>query len=365
MRIAFVVGQLTLGGAERQLYLSVRELIALGWDVHVITCHAGCGDYWEKPMQDAGAVLHGIGAGTSRLAKVVRVSALLRRIKPAVVHSWTLHTNVYAALAGKIARVPVRVGSERSTEAASRDVLGRLYRLQVTGLDALVTNNRAAESALARSTPSLRVVVVPNAVELPLPADIEAARMELRRTWQVPGDALVIGAIGGLVPGKNFDGLMKAVDPLFERYPNLRLVIAGEGPARPALEQQAADRLRQGRVRLPGHVVPAARAAAAFDLLCLSSLHEGLPNVVMEAMAAGVAVVASDVGGVRQLIEHGANGVVVPPGDLDALRTAIAELVASPETRSRFGTEGRASMAERFTPRVMVSSLLGAYGLSS
>jgi glycosyltransferase involved in cell wall biosynthesis len=170
----------------------------------------------------------------------------------------------------------------------------------------------------------------------------EAART--RREWGVPENAFLIGHVGNFRPEKNHALLLEAAARVVATEPRALFLLAGSGPL---LEEVRARALGLDRVRVAGHVPAARRLVAALDLLILSSRHEGLPVVVMESLAAGVPVVSTAVGGVPDLVRHGHNGLLTPPGDEGALADAIRQAMRPDvHARLRRGAADSASLVD-------------------
>jgi glycosyltransferase involved in cell wall biosynthesis len=161
-------------------------------------------------------------------------------------------------------------------------------------------------------------------------------RAAVRRELGLQDDEIAIGGIGRLEPQKRFDLLMRAVQQLRLMRPNLRLLIVGDGSVRAMLEQTIRDCDLAAVCRLVGHRQDVPAIHNALDLFVQSSDYEGTPNAVLEAMALETPVVATDVGGTAELVTNGVHGLIVPPGDADALAGAIAgALQDGPATRAR------------------------------
>jgi len=175
------------------------------------------------------------------------------------------------------------------------------------------------------------------------------SREEAKRRLGIPADRIVLGAMGRLAEEKGFDLLIRAADRLLEAGCDLTLLIAGEGPSRPAL-QGLIDELGRGeRIRLLGFQQEIIPLYEAMDLFVLSSLREGLPNVVLEAMALEVPVLATRIAGIPRLIEDGKNGLLVDPGAVEPLGDAIACLVRDRDLRIALGKAGRATVEGRYS----------------
>ncbi len=173
-------------------------------------------------------------------------------------------------------------------------------------------------------------------------------REEAKRLMGIPVDRLVIGAIGRLSEEKGFDLLIRAVDRLLAGGLDVELRIAGEGDQLGRLDDLIRTLHREDRIRLVGFQADTVRLFEAMDTFALSSLREGLPNVVLEAMAVGVPVVATRVAGVPRLIEHEADGLLVDIGDGEQLVSALIRMLSDAELRSRLANAGRRTVEERF-----------------
>lgn len=184
--------------------------------------------------------------------------------------------------------------------------------------------------------PESKCVVIENAIDeeqFRRTRSVEAAKREM---WDAGESQLVIGAIGRLAEEKGFDRLIEAFVHLLDTGVDARLVIAGEGPEEAALKEQIAMTGRGNQIALVGFCQDTRRFLESLDLFVLSSLREGLPNVVLEAMAMGVPVVATDVGSVRRLIQNGYNGLLIEPGNVQAIQFAMNELAGSRRQRMRY-----------------------------
>jgi glycosyltransferase involved in cell wall biosynthesis len=216
------------------------------------------------------------------------------------------------------------------------------------------------ERALACGVPAGRCLLVENGIdteEYARRCDTTAAK---RREGFPPG-RLVVGAVGRLSAEKGFDLLIRAAHRLLQAGNDLQLVIAGEGDARPQLEALAAGLGLGDRVRLLGYRADPRGLYEALDLFVLSSLREGLPNVVLEAMAMEVPVLATRVAGVPRLIRDGANGALVEPGSVEGLAGGMARLLADVEARARLASAGRRTVVEHYSFSARMQKVRAVY----
>jgi glycosyltransferase involved in cell wall biosynthesis len=204
------------------------------------------------------------------------------------------------------------------------------------------------EECLRAGVPAERCVLIENGI------DTEAYRRrrpaeEAKRSAGVPPGRLVVGAVGRLSPEKGFDLLIRAADRLLREGVDLELWVVGSGAGQAEL-QGLIDGLGRGdRIRLLGYRADPVEAYEAMDVFALSSLREGLPNVVLEAMALEVPVVATRVAGVPRLVQDGANGLLVEPGELGELSAALGRLTQSAALRRRLAEAGRRTVEERYS----------------
>jgi glycosyltransferase involved in cell wall biosynthesis len=172
---------------------------------------------------------------------------------------------------------------------------------------------------------------------------------------------LTVGYVGRLDRQKGIGFLIEAAQQVVRSEDTIQFVLVGEGELEGAMRRKVAACDLNGHVTLTGYRSDVPRLLAALDVFALPSLYEGLPYVLMEAMAAGRAVVATDVGGNRDLVRHGETGILVPPSDVQALAEALLGLLASPHERERLGQAARVAARSRPTPEQMAHQTIQVY----
>jgi glycosyltransferase involved in cell wall biosynthesis len=227
-------------------------------------------------------------------------------------------------------------------------------------MDAIVTNSRvaAAELVAEDGVASDRVHVIPNAV-LPA-ASSPADRLRYRREWGYLADEFVVGCVANYKPEKGLMMLVDAAARLRERLPQLRVVMVGEGPLRPRLEQDIRSRRLEAVVRLHGAEPDARLLYSAFDLFVQASETEGLPNVILEAAAAGLPIVATAVGGTTEIVTDDREAVLVERGDAAALASAITRMATDHELRGRLGRAAKIRSAD-YSPERLIDATASLY----
>ena len=348
-RVLLLSTSLGLGGADRQILYLARALLANGFEVRLVSM---------TPLLEMGRQAVGEGLpitslemkrGQADWASFQRFVTILRDWRPHVLTTFMYHANLLGRLAGRWAGVPVIVTSIRSEQngSAARDWLMRLTNWMD---DSCTTNsNEVAESLRRRHLlpGGGRSSVIANGVDPIAMTGTAADRVHVRNELGLPSAAFLWLAVGRLWEQKDYPTMLQAFQPLASAP--ARLTIAGRGPLLDHLKAQA-ERLGIGRdVTFLGvrHDIPALLSAA--DGFVLSSAWEGMPNVVMEALAAGVPVVATGVGGVPELVESGKSGFVVPPRDPGALSEAMRRVMKLPrEQLKQMGQHGRQHIAANY-----------------
>jgi glycosyltransferase involved in cell wall biosynthesis len=337
LSICFLAGTLGQGGAERQLYYILSALQRSGACPRLLCLTQG--EFWEGKLRDLGIRVTWVGEHASKLGRVRRILAELRKERPEIFQSQHFYTNLYVAAAARALGLR-EVGAMRndgiSEVRANGAVLGGLS-LRLPRL--LAANSQAAiRNAVALGVPASRLRFLPNVV------DTEQFRPPAHRA-EGPVRLLTVGR---LVEQKRVDRFLLLLSRLRAAGTGARGVIVGDGPLRAELERQAADlRLGPHEVEFRGAVREMAPVYGEADLLLLTSDHEGTPNVVLEAMACGLPVVATRVGGVPDIVRHGETGYLVQPGEEVAALEILQGLIADAALRRTLGGQARDYVLER------------------
>jgi glycosyltransferase involved in cell wall biosynthesis len=277
----------------------------------------------------------------------VRLRAVLSAANVELVHTHNPHAMIYGAPAASLARAK----SVHTKHGMNPDVSRRLWlrRTAAALVDAYVAVTPAlAKVAVERAEcDPARVHVVPNGIDVGRFAPSAEARARVRAELGIPGGSWLVGSVGRLAPEKDQALLVRAMAPLLDE--RRQLVLIGDGPERAALERARAETWRAEFCHLIGEKSDVAPYLAALDAFVLSSRTEGLPLGLLEAMAAGVPVLSTAVGGIPDLIQSGKNGVLVPAGDEKALVRELVALAAQPTLGRRLGQAGRDTVLARYS----------------
>jgi glycosyltransferase involved in cell wall biosynthesis len=332
---------LEVGGSERQFAMLVESLNRDRFDVQP-ACLRRIGGLTERlgriPEFPLGGRLLGLRAQRSQWDLIRH----MRREGIAVAHAFDFYTNLILIPAARIGGIPV-VGSHRQLGDLLTRAQFKAQYLAFRLCDRVVCNSRAAADTLYREgLPQAKVEIIPNGLA-------EAAFAEATPAISRKAGTLRVGMVARMnSAAKNHAAFLKAAAELVKQGQPVEFVLVGDGPLRPALEQMATDLGIAERVVFAGerHDIP--EILAGLDISVLISSSESLSNAILESMAAGLPVVATNVGGNAELVKPGETGLLVPPDDEKALVEALAFLLRDPMTRAGYAARSRAFARSEF-----------------
>ena len=364
IRIGFFAPLLTTGGTQRHLQQVLRLLDAKRFSARVYTLRPG-GDV-EAELRAEGVEVRSLAVG-DRLGTPRAVRAMLRTARELraegvqVVHGYQWRPALVGAIVARLAGVPLVLAGKRSlTEEDARARLA--WRVLGRAVDTIVANADAIRSDAERQGVAARWAIVPSGVDVERFEGVVATREAKVALGLEPGRP-VVGTVGRLEERKGHADLLLATRTMLRMANGLspQVVIVGDGPLREELVRQAADLGVLGSVRFTGQLADVRVALSAMDVFVLSSTAEGMPNALLEAMAARRPVVATAVGGMSEVLDGERTGVLVPPQDPDALGRAILDLLADPARAGRLATAAQSRVAREFGARAMVARLERLY----
>ncbi len=354
-RIALFLPNLAGGGAERILVTLGRELGSRGYAVDLVLVEA------SGPLMAEATDLNIVDLSANRASRALpKLARYLRALSPALLLSSLRHTNIIAVGARLLARTPTRIVVREANTASiaarhatrSRLILSLLrpaYRI-ADGVIA-VSDGVAADLQQNLGVPARKITVIPNPTITQAVFDGMAEAVPSLDRARAQG-ALVVLAVGRLVPAKDFATLLRAFAILIRQQCNARLVILGEGPERQSLEALAAELAIDHSVAFPGFVSNPFKYMARADVFVLSSRYEGLPNVMIQAMACGCQIVSTDCPhGPREILLDGELGRLVPVGSVTELADAILSMRTRPVDTDRITERAADFLATTIVPQ--------------
>ena len=333
-KILMVIDNFDPGGAQTLLLDLVRCLDRRKFEIIIVSL--------RKPrahvdaLADSGATVVVLRGGKYNPLKLVSLVRLIRKERVEVVHTHLMGSRLLGVIAGRLGGAKKIFSHDHSGDEYLRRK-NRLARRLIYPLDRLLMRFTDRILAVSKSVaefnvnykqiPGEKVLVINNWIDVDRFFPQSNHRGDFRQRWQIPEQAFVVGSVGRLSRQKGHCHLVEAASRILPKYPETIFVVVGEGEERAALVRLAQDLGVAQAFRLPGFIAEMERVYPVFDLFVLPSLYEPFGLVVLEAMAAGLPVVASATGGVVEIIEDRGNGLLVPPGDAAALAKGILYLL--------------------------------------
>jgi sugar transferase (PEP-CTERM/EpsH1 system associated) len=365
-KILYLITDLKFGGAQTVLLELLKRLDRQRFSPHV-ACLFGGESPLGKRIDALGVPLVDLGLKTWwRVDALWRLYRLLRSQRPAILHASLFHAVFSARIIGRLAGVPVVISWRQNVNIGGkrREWVNRLTAPLDDCVIAVSEEVRQAEIREASVKPA-KVQLIYNAIDpynyatgdhLSLASNRERLLQEL----DIPEQAFLVGTVGRLHPQKGFSQLLEAFAAVQSKIPRARLVIVGEGELRVKLMKRANDLGISAYATFAGHREDIPALLSALDVFVLPSLWEGLPMALLEAMASGLPVVASAVGGIPEVVVEGETGLLVPAGDVKGLVEALCVL-SDENLRRRMGQAGQARVCDLFSIQHLVSRIENLY----
>jgi len=358
--VLLMIDDLCLGGAERQLVELAKGLDKERFRVLVVTLYPGQPLERELQGQEGIQLLSLNRRGKFDFGILLPLVRLLRREKIHVIQPFLSPATFFGLAAAILARVPVMVVTERCGVRRDTKLGENVYRFVEDGLtrfaDVAVANSESGRTFLvSRGIAAGKTRVIYNGVNSERVTVDEADIAALRAGLGIAAAAPVVGIVASLTAPKDYPTFLRSAKIVQGSQPSARFLVVGDGPLRRELEGVAAQLGLADSVVFAGHQLRVAPFIGSFDVAVLSSCdYEGCSNYVLEAMGLGRPVVATDIGGNRELVRHGETGLLVPPGDPGALAAAVLTLLGDRALASRLAEAARTRFRAGFSVPTMV-----------
>lgn len=358
-RVLHIIPTLDRGGAEKQLALLAAGLPRDEFDVHI--CALTRGGPLSAELEQHGVPITVIGkrwkADPLAFWKLYRHIA---RLRPDLVHTWLFAANAYGRAAARIGGVRHIVASERCADPWKSAYQLTIDRFLARRTDRIVVNSTGVRDFyLEHGLPQDRMVLIPNGVEHAAPSGV--CREELLAELDLPSDARLVGAIGRLWPQKRIKDLIWVAELMDIMRKDVHVLIIGDGPQRRNLERYARLLHAESYVHFLGQRNDVPRILPHLDVLWLASAYEGMPNSIMEAMAAGVPVVATDIPGNCDLVVPGETGFLVPVGSRAEFTRRTEQILNDTALAKGLGEAARRRVLEKYSVEQMVDRHVAMY----
>jgi glycosyltransferase involved in cell wall biosynthesis len=352
----------TWRGGQNQVLLTVNGLRAIGQRAALVAHPDG----ELRRRAEEGLDLIPIAPRSEMdLSAAWRLSRVIRTLQPDVIHAHDAHGVALAALA-----LSLRAGSTHADGRPPAFVVARRVDFHLRGnsfsrwkhrqVDCFVAASDAIRRMLvADGVPADRTVTVHEGIDVE--HVLAAPPVNVHEAFWLPHGAPVVGNVAALVPHKGQRYLVEAAHLAVREVPDARFVILGEGELREHLERQVHEHHLEKHVLLPGFRTDVLGCIKGFDVFAMSSVTEGLGTSLLDAMACSRAIVATEAGGIPEVVADGVNGLLVPPRDAAALARGIVRLLKNDTRRREMGEAGFACVRERFTVDRMVEDTAAVY----
>ena len=350
-----------IGGTERHVVNLSRELDTSKFELHLV-----CFKRWGELLGE----IETLGVPISEykinslyspqtLRQQLRFSGFLRRNQIQVVHTYGFYSTVFAVPAARLARVPIVIASIRDTGELLTPLQKRVHQFACRFADSILVNAEAVRQWLiAEGYNANNIHVIRNGIALDR-FEKKDGGAAIRQELGLPAHVPLVAMLSRLNRLKGGEYFLQAATLLASRFPEVRFLIVGDvgcgdSTYKAALEREAIRLGLGNRILFTGFRLDVPKVLSAVSISVLPSLSEGLSNVLLESMAAGVPVIATKVGGTPEVIEDGVSGLLVPPSDSEALARAMRSLIENPELARRYGQAGKQRIAEHFSLGRMV-----------
>lgn len=349
LRVCQLITELGPAGAERCVYELSRRLDKDRFDVQVVALRDGEVAEW---LEKAGIKVTVLGVHSKfDVIKLGKLARLLRREQIDLLHTHLFHADLAGRPAAYLADVPHVVHTIHVAEARFRPWQFAYSRLMANACDRLICVSDSVYEFHPRRTglPNWRYSVIPNGIDANAFTHDTSARKRLRKEWGLSDDQPCLAFVGRLDYQKGIDTLMAAVSHLGARGAPIDLVVAGNGSQRRIVSNFIKHGEGGSQCRMLGFVSDVRSLLSAADLVVMPSRWEGLPIVAVEAMSAGLPVIATRVAGLKEVVVDGETGLLIEPNNGAVLADTIESLLGDAELRKKLGQAGRARVLEHYS----------------
>jgi glycosyltransferase involved in cell wall biosynthesis len=362
INVLLLITELNVGGAERIVEQLATRLSRDRYNVEVACLYDP--DAIGADIRAAGIPLINLNMrGKWDLRTPYRLFRLLRRENIQILHAHLFHANFLASVVGRLARTPCVIVTRHNVDigGAHRECINRCIKglrdlVVVISQEVQVVESQRSRIALSKT------VLIPNGVQVESFTKVSQNDVEnLVQEWGINISMPIIGTLARFHKQKGYSYLLDAAVMLKENMPSVSFLLVGDGALKSLMEEKAHSLGLSDSVIFTGIRRDVPEILALLDVFVLPSLWEGLPIALLEAMAAGLPVVATRVGGVPEVVVDGVTGLLVPPRDPEAFSKAILKLLQDPDLRQKMGQAGRERVMEHFSAERMVQDTEALY----
>ncbi|MCK5255586.1 MAG: glycosyltransferase [Deltaproteobacteria bacterium] len=366
IKILYIITSSGIGGAEKILYYTATGLDYNKYDISV--CSLKNKGEIARALEKQGIevyCLHMEGrerflGWLSSIIALIRLFPYLIRIRPTIIHSFLFRANILARIAGYLTGVPIVISSVR-VMGGEKKYFHYVEMITSFMVDHYVTVSESVKRYIIDKSKisAEKISVIYNGVNIKSQDD--SHKQNVRMPFKIEDEDRILMTVGRLHEQKGHYYLVQAVSRVQKEFPKVKLLVTGEGEEENNLKKLVKSLDLMNEVIFAGLSSDMERILPMAELFILPSLWEGLPNALLEAMAAGKPVVATKVGGIPEIVVHGETGMLIPPGDTDALTAAILDLLQNRLKAKDMGEAGRIRAGKRFSIYKMIEKTENLY----
>lgn len=355
------------GGTEKHLFQLIKKLDRKKFAT--IVCPLRFDADFLKIFEEEGAKVICLPLkriyGISGIKQAAKLYQIIKKYKVDIVQSFNVDSDIYGTIIAKLAGASVMISSRRDLGTYRKNRQLRVLELtnRYVSHFLAVCDEVALVTAETENVPREAITTIYNGIEKENLAKVDPSKSAiLRKKFNIRPNDFVVGNVSHFRPEKGHGVFFDAIRQLRAQIPNLRVILVGDGPLRPGFQRDIENEGLASRVFFAGYVTDVVNYLALMDVCCLTPVsNEGFSNALLEQMALGMPVIATDIGGNREAIEHGISGLVVPPNDAKALADAMKELYCDVEKRKAMGIHARDRVLANFTIENMIRRMEDFY----
>ena len=359
--VLHIIKGLGRGGAERLLVNTISNH-SKGFEFHIIYFLPHKNQLLRE-LENAGAKIHLLPAKNSfgLISNLPALLRLIRMLAPDMIHAHLPISGALAAVASWILNIPM-VYTEHNLPSRYRRLTILIHHFTIRQARKILCVSRAVLNDLSlRYGAALKVDLLENGINTELFKASFFNKEELRREFGFPDICHVIGTVAVFTPQKRLDRWLQICRKVYEKWPAVTFVLSGHGPLMDKLQIDAADLLEKKVIIFTDRTTTPEKWMASMDIYLMSSDYEGMPLALLEAMSLSLPVVASAVGGIPTVVDHGSNGFLYKPEDIDGAAALIERLIRDQNLCNQLGTAARDKVVQRFSVQRMVGELERVY----
>ena len=348
IKILYIIPNLEVAGAEQHLINLASNLDNRGFEV-LICCIKKPGKLGERFKEVGGDIICLKRRSIYDLRIMLDIHRLIKRNGFDIVHTYLFGFHYLAGIPARLCGVPVVISSRREIAVWKKRHHRFLENLGNRFTDKVVSCSRAAREFAVGSEnlPGEKILTIYNGVDLKkfFPRPPSACILE---EFGLGKEDKIIGMVTKFASVKDPETLLKAVNEIRKTYPRIKCLLVGDGPLKESLKLKVESLKLGNNIIFPGKRNDITRILSIMDVFVLTSLIEGLPNTILEAMACGLPVVATNVGGIPEVVENGKSGILVEPRDYSSIADAVVNLLENANLRKEMGARGREIVERKF-----------------